>query len=291
MKKIQLFSIAMLMVLAIKAQDSITTTSEKPASDSVLINDAKNVFHFASTRPSFAEGILLVPSGKAQVELGLAYSYFKGNSHEIQHPNFLLKYGISKYFEFRISGDATTYKSETSRQTGLHPVYIGMKIKMIDAKKYAPGSSFVGGLSVNFISTKNFRTKYVAPYFKITMEQFLPKNFGMVYNYGLIWNGEDAKPTYNFAVNTNYTKVLKSKSEDKHQQLKAFLEVYGIYPQGYPVDVRMNAGVSYLLNKFLQFDVSVGAGLLKNSPRVITSAGLVVRFPKKDKVKKEKSKK
>ena len=213
---------------------------------------------------------------------------FRSDAHEIHHPTFFLKYGISKYFEFRINGDAATYKNSISSRTGFHPVYIGMKLKMIDAKRYAPGSSFIGGLSVNFISSKNFRTKYVAPYFKITMEQFLPKNFGMIYNYGLIWNGEDAKPTYNFAVNTNYTKLLKSKSENKHQQIKTFLEVYCIYPQGFQVDVRANVGMAYLLNKFLQFDISVGAGLLKNSPRVVTSAGLVVRFPKNTWSKKPK---
>lgn len=252
-------------------------------------DSSKNtVFHFASTRPSFSEGILLVPSGKAQVELGAAYSYFDGNAHEIQHPNFNLKYGISKYFELRINGDATTYKSGDSRQTGLHPVYIGVKLKMIDAKRYAPGSSFIGGLSTSFISTKNFRTKYVAPFFKITMEQFLPKNVGLVYNYGLVWNGEDAKPTYNFAIATSYTKLLKCTTAEKQHQLKYFFEIYGIYPHGAKVDVRLNTGLSYLLNRFIQFDISVGAGLLKNSPRVITSAGLVVRFPKKD---KEKSKK
>jgi hypothetical protein len=258
------------------------------AQDSISVSTTNSIYHFSSTRPSFAEGILLVPSGKAQVELGAAYQYFDGNSHEIKHPDFFLKYGISKYFEFRINGDATTYKNKFFDQTGFHPIFIGMKLKMIDAKRYAPGSSFIGGLSVNFISTKNFRTKYVAPYFKITMEQFLPKNFGLVYNYGLIWNGEDAKPTYNFAVNANYTKLLKCSSENKHHQIKTFLEVYGIYPQGQKIDVRANIGMAYLLNKFIQFDVSVGAGFLKNSPRVISSAGLVVRFPKKDKVKKEK---
>ena len=281
MRKTISLSIAFLVIAISYAQDtSIITTS----------NPEKSIYHFSSTRPSFSEGILLVPSGKAQVELGVAYSYFSGGYHQIQHPAFLLKYGISKYFEFRINGDATTYKADGyASVTGFHPIFIGMKIKMIDAKKYAPGSSFIGGLSVNFISTKNFRTKYVAPYFKITMEQFLPKNVGLVYNYGLIWNGEDAKPTYNFAIATNYTHFLKSK-EEKHHQIKYFFEVYGIYPHGEKIDVRVNTGFAYLLNKFLQFDVSVGAGLLKNSPRVITSAGLVIRFPKKDKVKEKKKK-
>ena len=254
-----------------------------------LGNSKKLISHFSSTRPAFSEGILLVPSGKAQVELGASYNFFNGNMHEIQHPNFLLKYGISKYFELRINGDATTYKSESGRQTGLHPVYIGMKIKMIDAKRYAPGSSFIGGLSVNYISTKNFRTKYVAPYFRIVMEQFLPKNVGLVYNYGLIWNGEDAKPTYQLAIATSYTHLFKS-TESKQRQLKYFFELYGIYPHGEKIDLRVNNGFAFLLNNFIQIDFSVGAGLLKNSPRVITSAGLVVRFPKKDKVKEKKEK-
>lgn len=236
------------------------------------------VFHFATTRGSTAEGILLVPKGKAQVEVGVAYNYFK-NMNEIHHPDFLLKFGVSNYFEFRINGDATTYKKDSYSQTGLHPIYIGMKIKMIDAKKYAPGSSFIGGLSVNVISTKNFRTKYVAPYFKITMEQFLPKNFGMIYNYGLFWNGENALPTYNFAVATNYTKLV-GKSTSKHQQIKLFLEVFGYYPQGQKFDIRSDIGFTYLFNKWLQFDVSAGAGFLKNSPRFICSSGLVFRFIK-----------
>lgn len=281
MKKTFLLTLAFCAMLLSYSQDSIPTTTEK------------TIFHFASTRPSFAEGILLVPVGKAQVETGISYNYYNkfggfGDIHIIQHPSLTLKYGISNYFEFRIDAQSYTIKNKDFSRTGLPPIFIGMKIKMIDAKRYAPGSSFIGGLSVNFISTKNFRTKYVAPYFKITMEQFLPKNVGLVYNYGLIWNGEDAKPTYNFAIQTNYTKLLKTKSENKHQQIKPFLEVYCIYPQGQNVDVRTNVGFAYLLNKFLQVDVSVGAGLLKNSPRVITSAGVVVRFPRKEKVAKEK---
>lgn len=258
------------------------------AQDTLAAATKPSVYNFASTRPSFAEGVKLVPTGKAQVELGVAYNYFNPNSHEIHHPDFMLKYGISNYFELRINGDATTYKSGDFRQTGLHPVYIGVKLKMIDAKKYAPGSSFIGGLSVNFISTKNFKTKYVAPFFKITMEQFLPKNVGLIYNYGLVWNGEDAKPTYNFAVATSYTKLLTCTTAEKQHQIKYFFEIYGIYPQGKQVDLRINNGIAYLLNKFLQVDVSVGAGLLKNAPRVITSAGLVLRFPKKDNVKQKK---
>lgn len=252
------------------------------AQDSVSINK-KGVFHFASTRPSFSEGALLVPKGKAQVEIGSSYAYFKvAETHTITHPTFHLKYGISKYFEFRINGEAVTYKAPYYSVTGLKPIYIGMKLKMLDAKKYAPGSSFIGGLSASFISTKNLRPKYVAPYFRILMEQFLPKNVGMVYNYGLVWNGEDAKPTYNFAVATSYTKVLQNTSE-KHHQFKYFFEAYLIYPHGEKFDARLNTGFSYLFNKYLQADISVGAGLLKYSPRVIASAGLVARFPNKTK--------
>lgn len=254
------------------------------AQDTSAISTANDVYHFASTRPSFSEGILLVPKRKAQVELGASYSNY-AKLHEIKHPVFLLKYGISEYFELRINGDATTYKYPDSSATGLHPIFIGMKIKMIDAKKYAPGSSFIGGLSTSFISTKNFRTKYVAPYFRIVMEQFLPKNIGLIYNYGLIWNGEDALPTYTFSIASNYTHLLTT--DNKHQQLKVFLEFYGIYPHGKQLDLRVNTGLAYLLNKWLQFDISVGAGCTKSAPRVTTNMGLSMRFPNALKQKKK----
>lgn len=190
----------------------------------IQAQDSLSVFHFASTRPAFTEGVLLVPTGKAQVELGTSYTYFKQDIHEIQHPAFLLKYGISNYFELRVDGTSATYLYDDGyHKTGLFPIAIGMKIKMIDAKRYAPGSSFIGGLTANVISSKNFRTKYVAPYFKITMEQFLPKNVGLMYNYGLTWNGEDAKPTYSVAIATTYTKLLRCSTAEKQHQFKYFL--------------------------------------------------------------------
>lgn len=260
----------------LKAQENIETSTAE-----IKTNE---VFHFASTRPSFSEGCLLVPKGKAQIEFGVDYKFYKDVMHEIQHPSFLLKYGISEYFEFRINGDATTYKYADSVKTGFHPLFIGMKIKMIDAKRYAPGASFTGGLSVNYISTKNFRTKYVAPYFRICMEQFLPKNVGLQYNYGLIWNGEDAKPTYQVAIATTYNKLFKS-TDTKQRQLKYFFELYANYPHGEKFDLRVNTGIAFLINRFLQIDFSVGAGLLKNSPRILSSAGLAIRFPKKEKKK------
>ena len=160
MKKILTLSLTFLAIATVVAQDSLSINK-------------KGVFHFASTRPSFSEGALLVPKGKAQVEIGSSYAYFKvAETHTITHPTFHLKYGISKYFEFRINGEAVTYKAPYYSVTGLKPIYIGMKLKMLDAKKYAPGSSFIGGLSASFISTKNLRPKYVAPYFRILMEQF-----------------------------------------------------------------------------------------------------------------------
>lgn len=256
----------------------------------IKAQDSLKITHFPSTRPAFTEGALLVPEGKAQIELGASYNYFNGNSHEIQHPNFYIKYGISKYFELRVNGDATTYINGSAHQTGLHPIFIGMKIKMMDAKRYAPAGSFIGGLSANVISTKNFRTKYLAPYFKITMEQFLPKNVGMAYNYGLIWNGENAKPTYNIAIATTYTKLLNCSTKQKQHQFKYFFEIVANYPHGGVFDLRLNNGFAYLLNRYLQLDFSIGAGLLKNSPRFITSAGLAIQFPRKNKSKKGESK-
>lgn len=274
MRKIISCCIAIVLSSAIFAQDSLTIIK-------------KEVFHFASTRPAFTEGALLVPTNKAQIEFCTQYSFFNSTTHAIEHPSFVIKYGISKFFEFRVNGTAATYINDSSRQTGLHPISIGLKLKMLNAKRYAPASSFIGGLSANVIATKNFKTTHLAPYFRILMEQFLPKNVGLMYNYGLVWNGEDAKPTYNLAIATTYTKALQNAGE-KHHQFKYFFELYAIYPHGEKFDLRINNGFSYLLNKFLQFDVSVGAGLLKNSPRFITSAGLAIRFPKKDKAPKHK---
>jgi len=239
---------------------------------------AGNIYQFGSTRPSFAEGNLLVPKGKAQIETAVSYNYYQNNRHEMVHPSVQIKYGVSQYFELRLSSSAMTILSPDSSITGLPPITFGLKVKMLDAKKNATGASFIGGMNISYAATKNMRPKYLAPFFRICMQQYLPENFGMMYNYGLFWTGNDAKPTYNFAVNTHYTAALKS-TASKHHQIRTFLEVYLLYPHGQTPDLRANAGFAYLLNEFIQADFSVGAGLLKQSPRFIASAGLAVRFP------------
>ena len=239
---------------------------------------AGNLKQFGSTRPSFAEGNLLVPKGKGQVEMGFLYNYYQEGKHEITHPSLQVKYGVSQYFELRLSSSAMTILSSDSSFSGLPPITFGLKVKMLGAKKNATGASFIGGMSISYAATKNMRPKYLAPFFRICMQQYLPQNFGMMYNYGLFWTGNDARPTYNFAVNTHYTLVLKS-TEHKHHQLRTFMEVYLIYPHGQNLDLRLNAGFAYLFNEFIQADFSAGAGVLKHSPRFIASAGLAVRFP------------
>ena len=239
---------------------------------------AGNIIQFGSTRPSFAEGNLLVPKGKGQVEMGVSYNFYEQGTHEIIHPSLQVKYGVSQYFEFRLSSSAMTIYSSDSTLTGLPPITFGLKVKMLDAKKNSTGASFIGGMSFSYAATKNLRPKYLAPFFRICMQQYLPQNFGMMYNYGLFWTGNDARPTYNFAVNAHYTSVLKS-TERKHHQLRTFMEVFLIYPHGQNPDLRANVGFAYLLNEFIQADFSAGAGILKQSPRLIASAGLAVRFP------------
>ncbi len=237
-----------------------------------------NLIQFGSTRPSFAEGNLLVPKRKAQIEVSATHSYFEPNRHDIVHPNLQVKYGVSNYFELRLSSSAMTVYTPDSSLTGFPPITFGFKVKMFDARKNLPGSSFVGGMNISYAATKNMRPQYLAPFFRICMQQYLPQNFGMMYNYGLNWTGNDAKPTYNFVVNAHHTAVLSS-TEKKHHQIRTFWEVFLIYPHGANLDLRANAGFAYLLNEFLQVDFSAGAGILKTSPRFISSVGLVARFP------------
>lgn len=135
-------------------------------------------------------------------------------------------------------------------------------------------------MNISYAATKNMRPKYLAPFFRICMQQFLPENFGMMYNYGLSWTGNDPRPTYNFAIHTHYTTMLPS-TERKHNQLRAFAEIFLIYPHGQNPDLRANAGIAYLLNYLIQVDCSVGAGILKHSPTVFANAGLAIRFPEK----------
>jgi len=229
-------------------------------------------------RPDQTESASLVPKGYFQVETGFVLEGDKiENFHEQNLGMFttLLRYGINQNFELRL-GSAylqTTQKTDgtkTCEASGLAPLFLGMKFKMFAENGVVPKMAFL--ITTEFPNTgaKEFSPGYLSTDVRFNAEYSLTERLGVGANFGVKWDGEQAKPE------GLYSLVFGLGVSDK---LSVFIESYGFLPQDEIPDHRMDAGFTFLLGDNLQLDASGGFGLSDVSPDYFINAGLSWRIP------------
>ncbi|MEX1201811.1 MAG: transporter, partial [Ferruginibacter sp.] len=186
------------------------------------------------------------------------------------YPTILWKYGINEKLEFRLISELITNKNSSENLTGINPIKVGFKAKLIEEKGIVPTTSFIGHLTIPFLSTVNFRTTYFAPSFRFTMQHSLTDKISLGYNLGAEWNGEIANPTF------IYTLTSGKSFTDK---VGGYIELYGFVPQKEKSEHRCDGGITYFLKPNIMFDISGGVGLTKNAPKYYSSLGFSIRIP------------
>ena len=166
----------------------------------------------------------------------------------------------------------TEFSSEklgTQTASGITPLTFGFKAKLTEEKKLLPKISFIGHLTANKLSSKDFETSHIAPSFKFLFQHTLSEKWRLGYNLGADWNGEtpDAKAVYTlsaaYAVTDNFG---------------AFAEVFGYLNKLDKADHSLHGGFTYLITNDLQLDASSGFGISDSAPDYFISCGASYRF-------------
>jgi hypothetical protein len=220
-------------------------------------------------RPDQTECPFIVPKGYIQAENGLTYEKNNKLSTSIAHPSTLWKYGFSDNFEFRLITEVISEKELSQVNTGLSPITVGFKVKMMEENGILPITSFIGHLAVPNWASKSFEANYFAPSFRFTMQHTLSKRMSLAYNLGAEWDGETPETSFIYTLTTGYSLTEK---------LGGYLELYGFAPQNQETDHRFDGGLTYLINNNVIFDISGGFGLSPNSPLHFISLGFSYRF-------------
>ena len=222
-------------------------------------------------RPDQTESAALVPKNYLQIESGFLYE--KENSGEnFSHPTINWRYGVNDFFEVHLVTELVTEHFSKEKSSGLSPLTFGLKVKLTEETKVLPKISFLANLQTSKWGSKNFQTPHVAPSFRFLFQQTLSDRLQLGYNVGAEWNGEtpDADGIYTLSLAYALTEKLGS-----------FAEVYGFINKYEKADHRIDGGLTYLVTKDLQADLSAGMGLSKISPDYFISAGISYRFPLK----------
>ncbi|MBW8360153.1 MAG: transporter [Weeksellaceae bacterium] len=220
-------------------------------------------------RPDQTESPSITPARFLQIETGFLHEKYDWQTRNASHPTVLWKYGVNEHFELRLITELNTEEVEGQRISGIVPITFGFKASLTDEKVLVPKISFIGHLTSNTWGSREFHTTYLAPSFRFLFQHTLSDRLNLGYNLGAEWNGETPDATALYTVSTAYSFTEK---------FGGFLELYGYLSKNSGADHRFDAGLTYLLNRDLQFDVSSGFGISQSAPQYFFSGGISYRL-------------
>ena len=220
-------------------------------------------------RPDQTETPSIVPKGMFQVETGFTFqkNYKISNSNSL--PSVLWKYGVNENFELRLITEFVSEKINDEKSSGFTPVLIGFKVKLCEEKGIIPKTSFIGHIGLPNAASSRYKTDFVAPEFRFTMQHTLSDKLSLGYNLGCEWDGMTPETTFVYTLTTGYSINKKT---------SCYAELFGFAPEKDKANHNFDAGVSYLINNNFMVDLSSGIGITDNAPKHYLAFGFSFRI-------------
>lgn len=197
------------------------------------------------------------------------------HSDEYLYPSALIKYGLTKKLELRmlIEEEADFNYSPEKHKTagGLEPVKVGFKYNLFDEKGALPKTSVIASMDIPKLASRDFKGDFVAPFFRLAMENSLTKKLSLVYNIGEEWEEDDVHGEFFYSISPQF---------EISDKFKIFAEVSGYVSKEQAAKNTFDAGFLYLVTPNLQFDIFGGTALSKNASDNFIEAGISFRLPK-----------
>ncbi len=230
---------------------------------------AQQVQPVQADRPDQTETPFTVQKAHFQIETGLLYEQEDKFNSSVVYPGILLKYGVNNNFELRLITENSGIKTNNITSSGIEPLRIGFKTRLLDEKGIVPATSFLGNVAIPELASPGKQLMYLAPSFRFSMQHTLSRKFSLGYNLGAEWDGFSAEPIFIYTLTTGFSVTEKT---------GCFAEIYGFASQQKRADHRFDAGITFLLRQNLLLDISGGIGLLPSSPDFFISTGFSFRL-------------
>ena len=230
---------------------------------------AQDLPSIQTDRPDQTECPFITPKGYFQFENGFSVEKTNSETTTMAVPTILTKFGINDHFELRLITEFSIEQNDSHKISGINPVLVGFKTRLMEEKGFIPTTSFIAHLGLPNLASSELKTTYYSPEFRFTMQHTLSSKQTLSYNLGAEWDGYSAEPTFIYTLTTGYSFTEK---------IGGYIEFYGFIPQIEKPDHRFDGGLTYLFNPNHQLDISAGFGLSKKSPDYYAALGYSFRF-------------
>jgi hypothetical protein len=240
--------------------------------------NAKSQDRISTDRPDQTESAWLTPKKFFQAEFGLGLIDIDPENAVLTLPDMLLKYGLAKHFEVQVAAQYISYFQKTAQSTkdtwGLTAIELGFRVGLWEQKKIIPKTSVIVRAGLPFLSSETFRTDHVPTLILLTMENSITEHFGLSYNLGAAWDGDDPKPSWLYSLSAGF---------DIAKRWDGFVEVFGALPeQNSPLN-SIDTGIGFYINDNMKLDAYFGLRVSKAADRNFFGVGYSFRINTKRK--------
>jgi hypothetical protein len=218
-------------------------------------------------RPGIAESPYTLQPGTYQFEIGFDY-YDRLNEDLFFLPVMLFRTGLTKNAELRITTKYVNQNAEQQHNWGLAPVFIGLKVHLVEKKGAIPEIDLLTDIYLP-IGSNEFRPPWTGHDIVLLFENDFGKKISFNYNIGMMWNGETPNGNFISAFCLNH---LTS------SRINLFIEYFNIIPESNTAEHGVDAGLTWRLAQHVQTDLSAGMSTLSGFHNYFLSTGLTIRI-------------
>ena len=230
-------------------------------------------------RPDATESPTAMPKGFLQVETGAFYESFEENKikqEDFTYNTTLVRYGLLDNLELRLGwnfreGQTSVNGKKLDNVTnGFDPLLLGFKTTIAKENGAMPEIGFLGHMYLPFSASTDYRPETTGVDFRFSFAHTLSEKSSIAYNLGASWGNDSPEASYLYTVAYGYSITDK---------IGAYAELYGDFPEDNKANHLWDAGITYLVNKNVQLDATVGSSITKGQD-LLLSAGVSFRIPK-----------
>lgn len=245
----------------------------------MMAQEVDTVPEMITDRPDATESPTTIPQGFLQIETGAFYDTFEENNTTASTYGYnttLLRYGVLDNFEFRLGWNFEEIRFKVNEtdvanvESGFSPLLVGMKVAIASEKGWLPEMGLLGHLYLPFTASRDFRPEHTGIDFRFSFNHTLSERSSLAYNLGAQWVEDTSEAAYVYTLVYGYSITEK---------IGFYAELYGDLPESNRANHFWDTGFTYLLQKNVQLDATVGRSFTPGQD-LLLSAGISVRIPK-----------
>jgi hypothetical protein len=228
-------------------------------------------------RPDQTESSITIPLRHLQIEAGFIFEQANPEEKNIYYNTTLLRFGLLRWFEVRMGMDYAgieqkdTITDKFFTNSGFSPLSLGGKIQVMHGDGWIPEIAILAHVTVPNTGNEEFIVNCFRPSLRAAISHSASDRISIGYNLAL------ERDCVNELFLGAYTLVIGLRIVEN---LGGYIETYGFTTETHKLDMRMDAGITWLLRKNFQVDLSGGIGLNSIAPDAFIGFGISWRIPR-----------